>query len=73
MPPVEKRGPDHAIGRSRGGLTSKIHVVVDEHGLPVRLALTAGQASDKAPRLRCWKDCAALPSSSQIAAMTGSI
>ncbi|EKF18194.1 hypothetical protein NA2_14817, partial [Nitratireductor pacificus pht-3B] len=43
-----KRGADHAIGRSRGGLTSKIHVVVDEKGLPVRLALTAGQASDKA-------------------------
>nr|WP_235891101.1 IS5 family transposase [Pararhizobium mangrovi] len=39
---------NHAIGRSRGGLTSKIHVVVDEKGLPVRLALTAGQASDKA-------------------------
>ncbi|MCR4264879.1 IS5 family transposase [Nitratireductor sp. ZSWI3] len=44
----KKGGPDHAIGRSRGGLTSKIHVVVDEKGLPVRLALTAGQASDKA-------------------------
>lgn len=29
-------------------MTSKIHVVVDEKGLPVRLALTAGQASDKA-------------------------
>jgi transposase len=41
-------GPDHAIGRSRGGLTSKIHAVVDERGLPVRLALSAGQASDKA-------------------------
>lgn len=34
-------------------MTSKIHVVVDERGLPVCLALTAGQASDKAtaPRL----------------------
>jgi transposase len=29
-------------------LTSKIHVVVDQSGLPVCLALTAGQASDKA-------------------------
>ena len=29
-------------------MTSKIHVVVDEKGLPVRLSLTAGQASDKA-------------------------
>ena len=28
--------------RSRGGLTSKIHPVVDTNGLPVRLALTAG-------------------------------
>lgn len=34
------------IGRSRGGLTSKIHVVVDAHGLPVRLGLTAGQVHD---------------------------
>jgi len=28
-------------------LSSKIHVVVDAHGLPVRLLLTPGQASDK--------------------------
>src|SRR6201993_438640 len=34
------------MGRSRGGLTSKIHAVVDTHGLPVRLALTAGEAHD---------------------------
>ena len=34
------------MGRSRGGLTSKIHVVVDTNGLPVRLALTAGEAHD---------------------------
>jgi transposase len=34
------------MGRSRGGLTSKIHVVVDSNGLPVRLALTAGEAHD---------------------------
>jgi transposase len=27
-------------------LTSKIHAVVDANGLPVRLALTAGQAHD---------------------------
>ena len=32
--------------RSRGGLTSKIHPVVDTNGLPVRLALTAGEAPD---------------------------
>ena len=34
------------MGRSRGGLTSKIHVVVDGNGLPVQLGLTAGQAHD---------------------------
>ncbi len=32
--------------RSRGGLTSKIHAIVDTNGLPVRLGLTAGEAHD---------------------------
>jgi len=32
--------------RSRGGLTSKIHAVVDSNGLPVRLALSPGEAHD---------------------------
>ena len=35
------------ICRSRGGLTSKIHVVVDAKGLPMRLRLTGGQVHDK--------------------------
>ena len=30
--------------RSRGGLTSKIHALVDSNGLPVRLALSPGEA-----------------------------
>jgi transposase len=34
------------MGRSRGGLSSKIHAVVDANGLLVRLALTAGEAHD---------------------------
>jgi transposase len=34
------------MGRSRGGLTSKIHAVVDSNGLPVHLALTPGEAHD---------------------------
>jgi transposase len=38
-----KGGPDHCLGRSRGGLTTKIYVVVDAQGLPIRLGLTAGQ------------------------------
>jgi transposase len=34
------------MGRSRGGLTSKIHAVVDTNGLPVHLGLTPGEAHD---------------------------
>ena len=34
------------IGRSRGGLTCKIHAVVDSKGLSVHLALTPGEAHD---------------------------
>ena len=34
------------MGRSRGGLTTKIHALVDAEGRPVRLALTARQAGD---------------------------
>ncbi len=34
------------MGRSRGGLTTKIHAVVDAKGLPIRLGLTTGQAYD---------------------------
>lgn len=34
------------MGRSRGGLTTKIHALVDAEGRPIHLALTAGQAGD---------------------------
>lgn len=34
------------MGRSRGGLTTKIHAVVDANGNPVHLKLTEGQAHD---------------------------
>ena len=40
------RNRRQSMGRSRGGLTSKIHALVDTNGLPVRLALTAGEAHD---------------------------
>jgi transposase len=41
-----KRCESNCIGRSRGGLTTKIHAVVDANGLPIRLALSAGQEHD---------------------------
>jgi transposase len=34
------------LGRSRGGLTSKIHLGVDGRGLPMSILLTPGQAGD---------------------------
>lgn len=34
------------MGRSRGGLTSKIHALVDADGRPVTLRLTGGQVAD---------------------------
>lgn len=34
------------MGRSRGGLTTKIHALVDARGLPIALKLTPGQAHD---------------------------
>jgi transposase len=34
------------MGRSRGGLTTKIHALVDAEGRPVALDLSAGQAHD---------------------------
>lgn len=34
------------MGRSRGGLTTKIHAVVDANGNPITLKLSEGQAHD---------------------------
>ncbi|WFU59770.1 IS5 family transposase [Bradyrhizobium pachyrhizi] len=43
----KKRGSeDQAIGRSRGGLSTKIHMAVRGLGCPVRFTLTAGQKGD---------------------------
>src|SRR5213076_1959326 len=43
----QKRGSeDQAIGRSRGGLSTKIHMAVRGLGCPVRFTLTAGQKGD---------------------------
>ena len=41
-------GWNSCVGRSRGGLTTKIHALVDAEGRPVRLELTPGQAHDGA-------------------------
>lgn len=42
-----KRGAEaHAIGRSKGGLTTKIHAAVDALGMPIRFTITPGQWGD---------------------------
>lgn len=41
-----KRGVPQATGRSRGGLSTKIHATVDALGNPTRFHLTSGQVHD---------------------------
>ena len=42
---------DHALGRSRGGWTTKIHALIDATARPLPVTLTAGQAGDN-PQLQ---------------------
>jgi hypothetical protein len=49
--PASRRSPagephDHALGLSRGGLTTKIHLAADSRCLPLAFVLTPGQAGD---------------------------
>ncbi|MHC3394788.1 IS5 family transposase [Streptomyces noursei] len=37
---------DHALGRSRGGLTTKVHLAADGGARPLAFTVTAGQAGD---------------------------
>ena len=49
-PAGEKGGPDdkrgRLIGRTKGGLNTKLHAVTDARGRPIRFFMTAGQVSD---------------------------
>jgi putative transposase len=48
---------DHALGRSRGGFTTKIHALVDHRLRPVVLRLSPGQGGDNpqlVPLLHEW-------------------
>src|SRR3954467_12875198 len=38
--------PDEALGRSRGGVTTKIHLRCEGYGKPVTFSVTAGQVHD---------------------------
>jgi hypothetical protein len=40
---------DHALGRSRGGLTTKVHLACDSQGRPLAFLLSPGQRHNSAP------------------------
>jgi transposase len=48
MAQQKKQQQEQAMGKSRGGLSTKIHAAVDAQGNPLRLLLTAGQTSEYA-------------------------
>lgn len=48
LPLAETEPAGHGIGRSRGGLTTKIHHAVDGNGLPLAIVVTGGQRNDGA-------------------------
>lgn len=41
-----RRGENRAIGRGRGGATTKIHMAVDSHGRPINFEITGGEVHD---------------------------
>ena len=41
-----KEPKDHALGRSRGGFSTKIHLVGDASGVPIHFELSAGQTHE---------------------------
>ena len=43
------KDPRRCLGRSRGGLGTKIHALTNQDGLPIRYELTPGQAHDAPP------------------------
>ncbi len=46
MPPERPKKGDQALGRSRGGLSTKIHAVVEGLGQLAKWSLTGGQVHD---------------------------
>ena len=48
VPAHPKKDQNQALGRSKGGLSTKIHALVDALGNPLRFFLTPGQVHDLA-------------------------
>ena len=47
-----RRGEKRAIGKSRGGNTTKIHMVSDSYGYPISFEITGGEVHDSALALK---------------------
>ena len=47
------QGTDHALGRSRSGFGTPIHVLADRRGRPLRLRVTGGPRHDRT-QARAW-------------------
>ncbi|WP_443043178.1 IS5 family transposase [Streptomyces sp. HM190] len=45
-PAASASSPDHGLGRSRGGLTTKLHLAVEQGQKPMSIVITAGQRGD---------------------------
>ena len=61
---LKKSHPDRCMGRSRGGLTTKIHALTDAQGLPLELVLSPGQPGTVPSPGSYWGISRRVPSSS---------
>src|SRR3546814_5545642 len=43
----KKGGPGRLIGRTKGGMNTKLHAVTDANGRPISFFMTAGQRSEE--------------------------
>src|SRR5215471_18752410 len=57
---VDTEPADHALGRSRGGLTTKAHLACEQHQKPLSILVTAGQRGDS-PQFQAVVDGIAVP------------
>jgi transposase len=53
---VKRTETDGKIGRSRGGLKSKIHAVTDGNGKPMKFIITAGNVNDSTKAIELLKN-----------------
>lgn len=58
-PPAQGQHFQQEIGRTKGGLTSKIHAVVDALGNPLRIFFMVGNVNDMVPAVGLLADLSA--------------